>query len=170
MKIFLRRNKEAHKGKIKSCMCCLKGVSKCNKTAIITVVILVISIQWLLYSAWTLLKTLSPSPLHPHPSCTHMQSHPAHLSYWKILQSDSLAPSSAPGVFLSFSLQPRLVQDVQAALPASDPRPTSRREPTVWKLYSARRLPHRGTSQLHGRSEIPPAASHEGRPAFKNPL
>lgn len=48
--------------------------------------------------------SLPPSTLHPLPSCTHMQSHPAHLSYWKILQSDSLAPSSAPGVSLSPSL------------------------------------------------------------------
>lgn len=73
-------------------------------------------------------------------------------------------------LFFFFFLQPRLVQDVQAALPASDPWPPSWCKPAVWKLHSARRLSHRGPSQLHDRAQVPPAAPHEGRPSFKTPV
>lgn len=63
------------------------------------------------------------------------------------------------------SLLPRLAQDVQAALPASQPRPPGRCKPTVWKLQPAGGLTHRGQPQLHDWSQVSPAAPHEGRPA-----
>lgn len=78
-------------------------------------------------------------------------------------------PSKCPRCFFT-PLQPRLVQDVQAALPASDPWPPSWCKSAVWKLHPACRLSHRGTSQFHDRAQVPSAAPREGRPSFKTPM
>lgn len=117
----------------------------------------------MLYSAWISLKTtFLYLPTTPPLLCSQPQSS-------SLLVPLVGTPVSSPSPFKCPRCvsATRLVQDVQATLPASDPRPPSWGKPTVWKLYSTWRLPDRGAPQLYGRSEIPPAAPHERRPAFK---
>ena len=139
----------------------------CNQNCVINSMLN--ALQWLLYSARALLKTLSLSlslSLSP-PSTPPAHSRTVTQHTIGRYSGQFVTPlQSAPGV----SPRPRPVQDVQAAHPASDPRPPSWCKPPVWNLHSACRLPHRRASQLHDRTQVPPAAPHEGRPTLKSPV
>lgn len=84
MKIFLRGNKELfinYEWKVKvSCYFFNSSFQSIIVCVIVSMLILAITLQWLLDSALTLLKTNSRSTLYPSPSCTLIHSHPAH--YW----------------------------------------------------------------------------------------
>lgn len=87
-----------------------------------------------------------PAQLKPHPPSQDIIGRSSTqflflLLFWP-------PPFEAPPHAQVISLLPRLVQDVQAAHPASHPRPAGRCEPTVWKLHPAGGLAHRGEPQL----------------------